>query len=237
MALVGRLFLKTLSHFSKFFPNVRSTYPTFDLTIPNIFPNIHLSHYLQALQEIVMSNHSALATTTSSRALELLGAGVSPQQVALALGVDPSLISQYLADEHFANQVAELRYKVLLKHNDRDSAYDGLEDALIKKLKDLIPFMHKPFEIIRALTAVNSAKRRGSSAPESVTAQQTVIQLNLPVQIIQHFQKNSSNQVVSAGNQDLVTVQSARMNILLAASHASAQSSPSPGAKNVVPQP
>lgn len=184
-----------------------------------------------------MSNHSALATTTSSRALELLGAGVSPQQVALALGVDPSLISQLLADEHFANQVAELRYKALLKHNDRDSAYDGLEDALIKKLKDLIPFMHKPFEIIRALTAVNSAKRRGSSAPESITAQQTVIQLNLPVQIIQHFQKNSSNQVVSAGNQDLVTVQSARMNTLLAASHAAAQSNPSPGASNVVSQP
>lgn len=184
-----------------------------------------------------MSNHSTLATTNSSRALELLGAGVSPQQVSLALGVDPSLISQFLADESFANQVAELRYKALLKHNDRDSAYDGLEDALIKKLKDLIPFMHKPFEIIRALTAVNSAKRRGSSAPEAITAQQTVIQLNLPVQIIQHFQKNSSNQVVSAGTQDLVTVQSSRMNTLLTASHAAKSPNPSPGAQIVQSQP
>jgi len=184
-----------------------------------------------------MSNHSTLATTNSSRALELLGAGVSPQQVSLALGVDPSLISQFLAYESFANQVAELRYKALLKHNDRDAAYDGLEDALIKKLKDLIPFMHKPFEIIRALTAVNSAKRRGSSAPEAITSQQTVIQLNLPVQIIQHFQKNSSNQVVSAGTQDLVTVQSSRMNTLLTASHAAKSPNPSPGAQIVQSQP
>ena len=162
-----------------------------------------------------MSNHSALATTTATRALELLGAGVGPQQTSLALGVDPSLISQFLADESFASQVAELRYKNLLKHNNRDNEYDSLEDALIVRMKNIIPFMTKPFEIMRALTVVNSAKRRGTSAPEQITGAQPVIQLNLPVQIIQHFQKNSQNQVIRAGEQDLITVQSGRMTSLL----------------------
>lgn len=158
-----------------------------------------------------MSNHSLTATTTEARALDLLGSGVGPEQTAAALGVTVSAISQFLSDETFANKVAEARYRNLLKHNNRDSEYDSLEDSLIKRMKDIIPYLSKPFEILRAIQVINGAKRRGMSAPEHITQQQTVISLNLPVQIVQHFQVNSANQVVRAGNQDLITVQSGRM--------------------------
>jgi hypothetical protein len=158
-----------------------------------------------------MSNHSITASTTEARALDLLGSGVGPEQTAAALGVTVSAISQFLADETFANKVAEARYRNLLKHNNRDSEYDSLEDSLIKRMKDIIPYLSKPFEILRAIQVINGAKRRGMSAPEHITQQQTVISLNLPVQIVQHFQVNQANQVVRAGNQDLITVQSGRM--------------------------
>ena len=177
-----------------------------------------------------MSSHSSLATTTETRALELLGSGVGPEQVAAALGVTTSRISQFLADPEFSEQVTALRYKNLLKHNSRDAEYDSLEDMLIERMKNIIPFMHKPFEIMRALTTVNSAKRRGASAPEQLTQSQTVIQLNMPVQIIQHFQKNTVNQVIKAGDQDLITVQSGRMQSLLS-------SSLEKGNQYVLPQP
>jgi len=167
-----------------------------------------------ALQE----QHSARTrTATESRALELLGQNIHPAHVAAALGVTESLISQYLADPQFVSEVAELRFKTLAKHNTRDLAYDSMEDELLAKLRDLLPFMMKPLEILRAIQVINGAKRRGSTAPESLTQKSEVISLTLPIQIINQFQTNSANQVIKAGDQELVTVQSAQMSKLLSA--------------------
>jgi hypothetical protein len=159
-----------------------------------------------------------MSTTTSpteSRALTLLGQGLSPEVVAAAVGVSPSRISQLVSQPEFASQVAELRFKNLSKHNERDNAYDSLEDQLVEKLKDCLPFMMRPMEILKAIQVINTAKRRGSSAPESITNQQTTVSLVMPTQIIQNFTTNINNQVVRAGEQDLITVQSASLKDLV----------------------
>jgi hypothetical protein len=167
-----------------------------------------------------------MATTTTStedRALSLLGQGLGPEIVAAAVGVSTSRISQLLSTPEFAGRVAELRYENLAKHNTRDNAYDKMEDSLLEKLKDCLPFMMRPMEILKAIQVINAAKRRGSSAPESITSQQTVVQLIMPTQILQSFTTNINNQVIKAGQQDLVTVQSSNMDSLLK------------GARNVIP--
>lgn len=166
-----------------------------------------------------------MSTSTEDRALSLLGQGINPEQVAAAIGVSPSRISQLVSDPIFAEKVFELRYKNLAKHNERDNAYDNLEDKLLKKLENLLPLMMRPMEVLKAVAVINAAKRRGSSAPESITQQQTVINLVMPTQIIQQFTRNSSNQVVKAGNQDLVTIQSGSMDRLLSSSTSSPFSS------------
>lgn len=162
-------------------------------------------------------------TTTEVRALTLLGQGLGPEVVAAAVGVSVSRISQLLSNPEFASSVAELRYENLAKHNTRDSAYDGLEDSLLEKLKDCLPYMMRPMEILKAIQIINAAKRRGSSAPESITQQQTVVQLILPTQILQNFTTNINNQVIKAGSQELITVQSGSMDKLLKSSKEVAQ--------------
>jgi hypothetical protein len=157
-------------------------------------------------------------TTTESRALSLLSQGLGPEVVAAAVGVSTSRISQLLSTPEIAAQVAEGRYENLAKHNTRDLAYDQMEDSLLEKLKDCLPFMMRPMEILKAIQVINAAKRRGSSAPESITSQQTVVQLIMPTQILQSFTTNINNQVIKAGQQDLVTVQSASMDKLLSSS-------------------
>lgn len=147
-------------------------------------------------------------TTTQARALNLLGHGIGPEQVAAALGVTTSAISQLLSDENFSAQVAELRFQNLAQHNERDSAYDTIEDTLIEKMKDLIPLMMRPMEILKAIQVINAAKRRGSSAPESITNQQTVVQINLPAITVTKFTTNIQNQVIQTGQQELLTIQS-----------------------------
>lgn len=160
-------------------------------------------------------------TSTESRALELLGTGISPAMVASAIGVSESRISQLISDPEFSAQVATLRYENLIKHSARDQKYDALEDRLVDRMSDMITYMVKPFEILKAIQIINAAKRRGSSAPEAIVASQTVVSLNMPTTVIQNFIKNQNiqvnvnNQVVRAGEQDLITVQSQGMDALV----------------------
>ena len=158
---------------------------------------------------------TATPTSTESRAMALLGQGLGPETVASAIGVSVSRISQLLSETEFAASVADLRFKNLSKHNERDNAYDLLEDELILKMRDLMPFMVRPMEVARVLQIINAAKRRGSSAPEAITNQQTVVALNMPINVYQKFTVNAVNQVVQAGQQQLITVQSGQMSNLL----------------------
>ena len=109
---------------------------------------------------------TSTTTSTESRALSLLGQGLGAEIVASAVGVTVSRISQLLSDPEFSAQVAHLRYENLAKHNQRDNKYDVMEDDLLDKMKDLIPMMYKPFEVLKAIQIINQAKRRGASAPE-----------------------------------------------------------------------
>lgn len=155
--------------------------------------------------------NTRINTGTEERALTLLGSGVPPESVAAALGVSASRISQLLSEPEFAAQVAELRFTSLQKHNDRDNKYDTMEDALLDRMRDCLPLMMRPMEILKAIQIINAAKRRGASTPDSVTAQQTIISLTMPVQIINKFQTTANQQVTHAGDQELLTIQASTL--------------------------
>ena len=140
--------------------------------------------------------------------LTMLGNGLSNDIVATAVGVSASYVSQLLSEEAFAMQVTELRFNNLQKHTERDNSYDSIEDQLLDKMRDLLPMMYRPMEVLRAIQVINAAKRRGASAPEQVTINNTVINLNLPKHQMQRFIQNSQGQVVQAGEQTLLTMNS-----------------------------
>lgn len=158
------------------------------------------------------STSTSSNTTTASRALSLLGSGVSSEVVAAALGVSPSRISQLLSDETFATQVYALRFENLQKHTLTDGKYDSIEDKLLEKLETNLPLMMRPMEILKALAVINGAKRRGASIPHSSgdLVGGSVVNLTMPVQVLQKYavQVNIMNQVVKTGDTDLVTIQS-----------------------------
>ncbi len=142
-----------------------------------------------------------------SRAISLLGSGFSAETVASALGVTPARISQLLSDPKISQQVSELKYKNLLKHNIRDAELDALEDSLIAKTKGLIPLISKPIEAARIFSLINAAKRRGASTPDHITNQSVTVQITLPTQVVMQFTKNSAGQVIEAGSQSLITIE------------------------------
>lgn len=156
---------------------------------------------------------------TEQKALVLLGQGILPEAVASAVGVSPSRISQLLSTDSFAAEVANLRYKNLAKNTERDNTADEIEDILLQKLKDSLALLFDPIKITSVLSKVNALKRRGTLASELPTGQAQVVNLSMPVSVYQQFVTNINNQVVKAGDQELVTIQSGHMNKLLEATN------------------
>lgn len=149
-----------------------------------------------------------ITSSTEERAIKLLGSGIKPEQVAMALGVEPSRISQLLSQDEFAVQVAEARYQNLAKHNIHDDKVDLLENEILDKLKASLVYVFHPMQLLKVLQVLNAAKRRGASTPESITNTNPVLVLNIPSVVINKFTTNINNQVIEAGNQKLVTIQS-----------------------------
>lgn len=155
--------------------------------------------------------NTGITSATIERAMLLLGNGYSAETVANACGVSASRISQLMADSVFATKVAELKFANLQKHNEMDSSYDSMESTLMKNLKAVAPLMFRPMEILKAISVINGAKRRGSSAPEQALAHSAIVNLVMPVSITQKFTTNVQNQVISAGDQTLLTIQSGKL--------------------------
>lgn len=164
-----------------------------------------------------MSHSTTTRSATETRALDLLGTGtISIDAVAAACGVTSSRISQLLADPDFADEVSKRRVASLQKHNARDNEYDVIEDKLMEQFKNVMPLMMRPHEILKGIQIINAAKRRGSGTVDSMSNSGSVnVTINLPTKIIQTFTTNTNNQVIQAGTQELLTVQSGRMNDLL----------------------
>lgn len=162
-----------------------------------------------------MSQDSAIR----ERALNYLTAGASQEQTAKALGVEPSTISYLMSsDVAFADAVATADLGRRQKHNKHDDLASELECDILERLKVASAGIYKPMELAKIYQIVNSGKRRGTSAPAGVNhANQQVINISLPTTILNRIKMTSQSQIVQAGSQQLVTLQSKSVEGLLAA--------------------
>lgn len=141
---------------------------------------------------------------------ELLGSGLSNEIVATAVGCDPSYITQLMSQQEFASKVIELRTVALTANSRRDRTIDEIEDKILEKLDTVIDQngFYKPADILRAAAVVNAMKRRGVPATESLTVNNTVVNLQMPVQIVHSYVKNPTGEVVEVDGKTLVTASS-----------------------------
>lgn len=137
---------------------------------------------------------------------ELLGQGLSNEVVATAVGCTTSYITQLMSEDTFLAKVISLRAANLQANTKRDRSIDSLEDRLIEKFSDMIPYITKPMEILAAMRTTNAMIRRGVSASDSTVINQTVVNLTMPTNIMQNFVTNSQGEVVEVAGKTLVTM-------------------------------
>lgn len=148
-------------------------------------------------------------SNNQSKALSLLGQGVSPVMVASTLGVSEALISQFLSDGRFASEVTKLKLHSLQQQTALDNKYVEAEVKLVDKLLKVIPLMTKPMDILRGIQTVNATKRRGAQEGSAITQTSNIVQITLPGVFAAKFVTNSQNQVVEVqddtGARSLIT--------------------------------
>jgi hypothetical protein len=161
------------------------------------------------------SRGPALGGDTKQQIKSLLSGGCTQRQAALAVGVDESYVSQLMTgDEEFANAVISSRIVALKDQSDRDQEYDRLEDRILRKISEQLPMIVNPDRLVRMLAVVNGAKRRGMQNQNGndggmgggtgTTAITNVINLSLPVAIVNRYRTNGRNEVVEVNEQGLV---------------------------------
>lgn len=149
------------------------------------------------------------------RALNYLSRGISPSQAALALGVSPALISQFLDEPEFSSLVAASRTEALSKQLTLEEEAEALEAGLLKQLKTQTPQVFDPIKIAAIYKIINGRQIRTKpqAFDESLAGAPTVV-LSMPQVAVHLYTSNAQGQVVAVGNQSLVTLQAQNLDIM-----------------------
>lgn len=158
-------------------------------------------------------------STHTTSLINLLTQGVSQSEAARALGITPGAVTQLLEHPEVSAALDKYRLDQIAKSSQIDANYDAIELQLLEQMKKVLPLLMRPGEIAQVLTRVNSAKRRGV-AHTAAAGPAKVLTLNIPAALQAKFVLNAANQVVEAGNQTLVTMQSANIAKFAEAHHA-----------------
>ena len=140
---------------------------------------------------------------------------MSQAQIARKLSITEGYVSQILAKESLSSKIVEAKLKYLDEATQRDQRLNEVEDALLARLKEMIPSFYKPKDVLYAFSAINKAVRRGATTEvlqASVADQETkVININLPQVIKQRYKINSKSEVIEVEGRPLVTADSKQL--------------------------
>lgn len=149
-------------------------------------------------------------STHSNQLINLLTRGVTQIEAARAIGITPGAVTQLVQTPEVAAALEKYHAAQVSQSSQIDANYDAIELQLQEQLKKVLPLVMRPGEIANVLTRINSAKRRGV-AHTAAAGPAKVLSLNIPIALQARFVVNSANQVVEAGNQTLVTMQSSNI--------------------------
>lgn len=154
--------------------------------------------------------------TPKERAVELLCQGVPTSQVAEALGVDPSYVSQLRADPGIMEKLAASQAIRTLEDVQHDSTIDEAEALALGKIKQTLPFANFG-QALAAFKVLNSAERRNTRAQASGAVTQNIqVNLTLPVAALPNYVMNSRSEIVEVEGQTMLTATAKSLDQLLA---------------------
>lgn len=141
------------------------------------------------------------------RIIEMLGNGIPATNVAAALGVDDSYISQVVSEDGVQEEVTVLRAARFSHFAARDAKLEQFEEAALDRMGKLIPFITKSGEAARVYGVLNAAKRKTTDVNSSNAAPSSIVVLAIPESARVQLTLSSDKQVIEVAGRSMVTMQ------------------------------
>lgn len=152
----------------------------------------------------------------------LLAAGVTKTAAALAVGVDPSYLSQLLEEEPFRAAIAEKSAGRIQEDLAHDDTIESTEAQALKILAGKLPFVKSAGEAAKIFSILNKAEKRASPSHQSQDAAgMQQVSIVIPKAAKVNIQVNAQNQVIDVEGRSMTPLPSSALPKLLADKQAS----------------
>jgi len=155
--------------------------------------------------------------TPKEQAIELLCKGVTTTQVADAIGVDPSYVSQLKADPEVAEKIAAATAGLTIADIEFDSRLERAEELALEQIERKIQYANFG-QSLAAFRILNSATRRkAQTANNAGAAGNVTVNIVLPTGAIPKYTINAKSEIVEVEGQTMLSMQAKSLDQILAA--------------------
>ena len=154
--------------------------------------------------------------TPKEHAINLLAQGIPTSQVAAAVGVSDSYISQLKADEEVQRQIAEKQAAHSIADSNFDSTLERAEALALEKIEKSLPFANMG-QALAAFRILNSARRRKDEFVQKDAAVSVTVNLTLPANNIPRYITNQANEIIEVEGKTMLSASVKTLDQILAA--------------------
>ena len=148
--------------------------------------------------------------------ISMLAQGIPTSQIAAALGVDDSYISQLKADPEVQQQVAEQAAAVTLKDMEFDELLESAEEKALERIEKNIHFANMG-QALAAFRVLNGAKKRREASLTALSGTTAVtVNLTLPAINVVNYTTNRNNEIVEVEGKTMISASVRSLDSILA---------------------
>lgn len=154
--------------------------------------------------------------TPKDQAIELLCKGISTTQVADAIGVDPSYISQLRADPEIAERISKSVAATTVADVEFDSRLEKAEALALEQIEKKLPFANMQ-QSLSAFKILNGAVKRKHGHQNPGAGAGVVVNIHLPATAVPRYTLNAQNEIVDVEGKPMVAASAKSLDEILAA--------------------
>lgn len=138
-----------------------------------------------------------------TRVASFLAQGVGVTEIALAVGCDPSYITQLKTDPEVVTLITEHRAAMTAEDVAFDATLERSEQRALEQVEAKLPFANFG-QSLQAFKVLNSARKR-RDGPEDNASNVTTVVLVLPERHLPKYITNQSNEIIEVEGRTMIT--------------------------------
>lgn len=154
--------------------------------------------------------------TPKEQAIELLCKGIQATQVADAIGVDPSYVSQLKADPEIAAKIQQSLAANTVADTEFDERLERAEDLALQQIERRLPMANLQ-QSMQAFRILNGATKRKHQTLNPGAGAGVIVNIHLPASAVPRYTLNAQNEIVDVEGKAMVAASAKSLDEVLAA--------------------